>query len=157
MKIRRFLLVKKLVKILWISNFAMSKMFLVLWNRCFPIFVFFAAWAAPTQSESARRPISRPAALSAARRPISRPAALSALNLWLHNILKDNNYILPHKQIHNTLRLFLWVPISFWSEWCRIWIALTKAKCDIYNNSFPIQAGTTIQSWQHRFPSAQRS
>ena len=37
------------------------------------------------------------AALSAApphyqppRRPISRPAALSALNLWLHNILKDN-------------------------------------------------------------------
>ena len=75
----------------------------------------------PPPYQPPRRPISRPAALSAARRPISRPAALSALNLWLHNILKDNNYILPHKQIHNTLlRLFLRVPISFWSEWCRI-------------------------------------
>ena len=62
----------------------------------------------------------RPPPYQPPRRPISRPAALSALNLWLHNILKDNNYILPHKQIHNTLRLFLWVPISFWSEWCRI-------------------------------------
>ena len=74
----------------------------------------------PPPYQPPRRPISRLAALSAARRPISRPAALSALNLWLHNILKDNNYILPHKQFHNTLRLFLWVPISFWSEWCRI-------------------------------------
>ena len=153
MKIRRFLLVKKLVKKHWFSNFTMSKIFLVLWKRCFLIFVFFAARERPPHYQPPRRAISRPAALSAAPPPYQP---------WTSGCIIfsriTNNYILPHKQIHNTLlRLFLRVPISFWSEWCRICIALTKAKCDIYNNCFPVQPGTTIQSWQHRFPSAQRS